>query len=85
MPSQIEQSNNLSMKKKTMLLIAACLELLLGTYFMFAVVAWFAMLFLFSTSPHYYRAILIVPAALSAACFALYRITIRKARDMDSK
>jgi uncharacterized membrane protein (DUF485 family) len=85
LPSRIEQSNNLSMKKKTMLQIAACLELLLGVYFMFAVVAWFAKLFLSSTFTSYYGAILIVLAALSAICFVLYSITMSKARNMDSK
>jgi uncharacterized membrane protein len=73
------------MKKKTMLLIAACIESLVGAYFMLAFVAWFAKLFLFSTSPAYYGALLIVPAALSVGCYVLFHITIRKYRDTDAK
>ncbi|HMD75917.1 MAG: hypothetical protein ABSG60_12350 [Terracidiphilus sp.] len=73
------------MKKKTMLLIAAWIESLFGAYFVLAFVAWFAKLFLFSTSPAYYGALLIVPAALSVGCYALFNITIRKYRDTDAK
>jgi hypothetical protein len=85
LPPQAAGSNNPSMRKKTLLLIAACLESLLGTCFMIPVLAWFARLFLFSISPPYQGASLIVPAALSVGCFVLYYITIRKFRDLDSK
>jgi hypothetical protein len=73
------------MSRKTLLMIAAGAELFFGAYFMLAFMAWGARVFIFSQKENHASVMVVVMAILTATCFSLYPVTLRKIRELESK
>jgi hypothetical protein len=73
------------MSRKTLLYIAASAELCLAGYFVMAFLAWCAKLYLFSSGHNSFSVILLLWPALAIACFVLYALTRRQAKQLESK
>jgi hypothetical protein len=71
------------MSKRTLLLIASWLQLLVAAYCVLAFVAWSAKLFLLPEHRNSSDWLLLVPVILAAACFVLYPRTRKRIDRVD--